>query len=149
VDIAPDIDMVYGPLVDAKKIPAHVDVFLVSGSVSTNEEIEKVRNIRESSEIVASFGDCAVTGNVPSMRNWKGADGALEHAYRETADDPDSPIPGQDIPVLLKRCRPVHEVIEVDEFIQGCPPDADLIHLVLGELLEGRTPRRGIRTKFG
>lgn len=149
LDIADQIEMVYGPLVDAKEIPDNVDVFLISGSVSTNEEVEEVKEIRENSTIVAALGDCAVTGNLPSMRNWQGAEPALEHAYRETTNTENPEIPREDIPHLLKRVRPVHEVIEVDEFIQGCPPNADLIFLIVSEMLQGRVPRRGIRTKFG
>ena len=148
LELADRIDMVYGPLVDAKEIPEEVDLFLISGSVSTDQEIEEVREIRDNSRIVASLGDCAVTSNVPAMRNAKGPEVALEHAYEETADVQNT-IPHQDIPHLLKRARPVHEVIEVDEYIQGCPPNADLIFLILSEMIEGRIPRRGIRTKFG
>ncbi len=152
VAIADKIEMVYGPLVDSKNIPEGTDVFLVTGSVSTNEELEKALEIREKSRIVASLGDCAVTGNVPSMRNSAGAKEALQAAYAR-GEKPEEKMPGlpgnSTLPVLLKRVRPLHEVIEVDEFIQGCPPGADLINLMLGELLEGRTPRHGVRTHFG
>jgi NAD-reducing hydrogenase small subunit len=148
LELADKIEMVYGPLVDAKEIPEDIDLFLISGSVSTDKELEEVREIRNNSRFVASFGDCAVTGNLPSMRNARGAEEALEHAYVTTVDD-NGELPGQNIPHLLKRARPVHEVIQVDEFIQGCPPDADLIHLIVSEMVEGRMPRRGIRTTFG
>ncbi len=153
VGLADRIEMVYGPLVDAKEIPSETDVFLITGSVSTDKEIEKVRAIRQSSRIVAAFGDCAVTGNVPSMRNYEGAKAALNKAYctEESGcrDIPGLGGSGTALPRLLERVRPVHEVIDVDQYIQGCPPGADLIHMILGELLEGRTPRRGIRTHFG
>lgn len=149
LELADKIEVVYGPLVDAKEIPENVDLFLISGSVSNNEELKEVKEIREHSRFVASFGDCAVTGNLPSMRNGKGPEVALEHAYVDTADVPAETVPHEDVPSLLKRVRPVHEVIEVDEYIQGCPPNADLIHLIVGEMVEGRMPRRGIRTTFG
>lgn len=149
LELADKIEMVYGPLVDAKEIPEEIDLFLISGSVSTDKELKEVREIRENSRFVASLGDCAVTGNLPSMRNARGAEVALEHAYIATADPQSDELPGKNIPHLLKRARPVHEVIQVDEFIQGCPPHADLIYLILNEMVEGRMPRRGIRTTFG
>ena len=151
--IAEKIEMVYGPLVDAKEIPDEVDVFLVSGSVSTQEEMEKAVEIRKKSHLVASLGDCAITGNVPSMRNQVGAREALHGVYGDEGVSCEE-IPGlggdkDSVPSLLKRVRPLHEVVEVDEFIQGCPPGAELINLILGELLAGRAPRRGVRTHFG
>ncbi len=152
LELSERIEMVYGPLVDYKTIPENVDVFLVSGSVSTDKEMDYVKKIRENTKIVASFGDCAVTGNLPSMRNPVGTRDILQEVYSQEGN-PCSQLPGMSedtpLPRLLKRARPVHEVIEVDQFIQGCPPHADLIHLIVSELLEGRTPRRGIRTMFG
>ena len=40
--LAEHIEMVYGPLVDAKEIPDDVDLYIINGSVSTDEDIEKV-----------------------------------------------------------------------------------------------------------
>jgi NAD-reducing hydrogenase small subunit len=148
LDLHEKITVVYGPLVDSKTIPDNVDLFLVSGSVSTDEDIKKAKEIRKSARYVVSLGDCAVTGNVPSMRNLVNTEDALKHAYEETADCQPQ-LPKEDIPRLLKRVRPLHEVIKVDEYIQGCPPSADLLHIIISELVEGRIPGRGIRTKFG
>jgi NAD-reducing hydrogenase small subunit len=51
-------------------------------------------------------------------------------------------------PALLDKVRPVHEVVQVDYFLQGCPPDADAIYALLRDLLSGRPPRTDGR-KFG
>src|SRR5207342_634376 len=83
IDLADKIDLVYSPLVDAKEFPADVDVTLVEGSVSTTEELEKIRRIRERTKILVALGDCAVTGNVPSMRNWFDTKAVCDRAYRE------------------------------------------------------------------
>jgi NAD-reducing hydrogenase small subunit len=45
------------------------------------------------------------------------------------------------VPKLLNRVRPIHEIVKVDVFIPGCPPDADAIWYALTELLAGRKPR--------
>jgi NAD-reducing hydrogenase small subunit len=42
----------------------------------------------------------------------------------------------------LPRVRPVHEVVKVDHFIDGCPPSADAIYAFLTALLEERAPAR-------
>ncbi|MGA3065530.1 MAG: NADP oxidoreductase [Tepidisphaeraceae bacterium] len=148
LDLAPLIDLVYSPLVDIKNFPDSVDVTLVEGSVSTNEEIEKIRKIRKHTKILIALGDCAVTGNVPAMRNPFGVAAVFDRAYRENAQLQQQ-NPATKLPILLDRVRPVHEVVKVDVFLPGCPPPADAIHYVVAELLAGRTPNPGSVTRFG
>jgi NAD-reducing hydrogenase small subunit len=148
LDLAPLIDLVYSPLVDCKQFPENVDVTLVEGSVSTDEDIHKILAIRQRTRMLIALGDCAVTGNVPAMRNPFGVEAALDRAYKENVDlQPQKPT--QHLPVLLERVRPVHEVVKVDLFVPGCPPPADAIYYVIGELLAGRAPNVGSVTRFG
>jgi NAD-reducing hydrogenase small subunit len=148
IDLADKIDLVYSPLVDVKEFPPDVDVTLVEGSVSTEEELAKIRRIRERTKILISLGDCAVTGNVPSMRNLFDTEAVCDRAYHENVDVHPQ-MPGTHLPVLLKRVRPVHEVVKVDVFIPGCPPPADAIHSILNDLLAGREPQVSTLTRFG
>ena len=142
------VDLVYSPLVDVKEFPGDVDVTLVEGAVSTNEEVEKIKRIRERTRILVLLGDCAVTGNVPSMRNPFGSDAILARAYQENVDiQPQTPT--FHLPVLFDHSRPVHEVVDVDVFVPGCPPPADAIHFVITELLAGRMPDVNNLTRFG
>jgi len=74
---------------------------------------------------------------------------AVEHrAYIENAQL-NQQIPREVIPQLLPKSRPVHEFVEVDVFVPGCPPSADTIHFVLTELLAGRIPYLTDKTRFG
>ena len=148
LDVAGSIELVYGPLVDAKEFPEGVDVTLVEGAVSSHEDEEKIRLIRNRSYLVVSFGDCAVTANVPAMRNQFKTDDLLKRAYVENATAQQG-IPTVDVPHLLKRARPVHEFINVDVFLPGCPPPPDAILFAVSELLEGRIPDLSGRTRFG
>jgi NAD-reducing hydrogenase small subunit len=92
-----------------------------------------------------------VTGNVTAMRNpLRRADPVLKRAYIENVDvNPRRPADPGVVPVLLDRVRPVHEVVDVDVFLPGCPPSADLIHFVLTELVAGRKPDLKDRLKYG
>jgi len=144
--LAEKIDLVLSPLVDNKKFPEMVDVTIMEGAVATTEDVEKVHKIRRHSKVIIALGDCAVTGNVPAMRNNFGADAALRRAYLENVSS-DPQIPREIIPPLLAAVRPVHEVVPVDLFIPGCPPSADLIFTVLSELLEGKVANPA--AKFG
>ena len=132
-------DLVYSPLVDVKDYPDGVDVCLVEGAVSSEEDLRKIKVIRERTRTLVSFGDCAVTANVPGMRNPIGPGPLLERAYLENATD-NREIPSQVVPRLLQAALPVHRVVAIDVFLPGCPPSADLIYGVLVDLLEGRTP---------
>jgi len=148
IELAAHVEMVYGPLTDLKEFPEQVDVTLVEGAVGTLEDEEKLRRIRERTRILVALGDCAVTANVPGMRNPFGPQSALERAYQENATlNPQTPT--QEVPPLQQRVRALHEVVPVDLFVPGCPPSADVIHYVLTELLAGRTPELAGRSRFG
>jgi NAD-reducing hydrogenase small subunit len=148
IELASKIDMVYGPLVDNKVFPEMVDVAIVEGAVATNEDISKIRKIRAHCKTLVALGDCAVTSNVPGMRNPFGVDAAMQRAFHENAEIQQQD-PTEHLPKLLERVRPVHEVVNVDVFVPGCPPPADAIHFVLSELLAGRTPEVSAHTRFG
>ena len=148
LDLADKIELVYSPLVDAKVFPEGVDVALVEGAVSSEEDLHKIQIVRDRTRVLVSLGDCAVTANVPAMRNPFLTASVYDRAYRENVTF-DPGVPERDVPALLPFVRPIHEIVPVDVFVPGCPPNADVIHYVLSELLGGRIPDVGVRTRFG
>jgi NAD-reducing hydrogenase small subunit len=148
IELASLVDLVYGPLVDAKEFPENVDVVLVEGAVSSEEDLERIQKIRQRTRILVSLGDCAVTSNVPSMRNRFPVAAVEQRAYIENAQL-NQQVPRQVIPALLPKARPVHEFVTVDVFVPGCPPSADTIYFILMELLAGRVPDLTDKTRFG
>ena len=141
-------DIVYSPLVDPREFPEGVDVALVEGAVGTEEDIEKIRLVRERSRILVALGDCAVTSNVPSMRNRLPVKMLLERIYIEGADVQKG-IPTDGVPTLLKQAIPLQDVVKVDVHVPGCPPSASSILFVLTELLDGRIPDLKSKVRFG
>jgi NAD-reducing hydrogenase small subunit len=134
--------------VDAQEFPKAVDVVLIEGAISSQEDLEKVRLIRQRSKLVIALGDCAVTGNVPAMRNQIVPRKLLERIYIEGVQE-NPGIPTEGVPALLRHAIPVHEVVKVDLHVPGCPPPAAAIAFVLGELLDGRVPDLSSKVKFG
>jgi NAD-reducing hydrogenase small subunit len=149
LELAEKVQVVYSPLVDSKEYPEDVDIALVEGAVASEEDERKIRHIRARTKILVSLGDCAVTGNVPSMRNSFGLPRVFERAYRENVSLQADGIPRDTVPPLLPKVRPVHETVAVDVFVPGCPPAADVIYFVVNELLEGRKPDLSTLSRFG
>jgi len=147
LDIFSRADLVYSPLVDYKEYPEHVDVCLVEGAVSSEEDLRKIKMIREHTGTIIAFGDCAVTSNVPGMRNPIGVEPLMDRSYRENVTI-NAQIPTEVVPALLPMSIPVHKVIKVDVFLPGCPPSADLIYTLLDDLLSGRVPETA-GSRFG
>lgn len=141
-------DLVYSPLVDAKEFPEDVDITLVEGAVSTTDDLKKLIKARRHSKVLVALGDCAITGNVPSMRNTFGRTAVLDTVYIENSTI-QKQVPGEVIPGLLKFSKPVHELVRVDVFLPGCPPSADTIYYALQELVAGRIPQFETVPRFG
>lgn len=145
--VAQKADLVYGPLVDVHEYPHDVDVAVVEGAISSQDDLEKIRIVRERTRFVLAIGDCAITSNVSGMRNQTPVKTLLESVYIDRADM-NKGIP-TDIPTLLKHAVPLHDVIKIDLHLPGCPPSAQLILYVLSELLDGRVPDLRTKTHFG
>ena len=151
LDLAPRIELVYSPLVDAKVFPDDVAITLVEGAVCNEDHLELAGRIRARSRLVVALGDCAVSGNVSALRNpLGGALAVLERAYCDPAGlRPQRPEAPGLLPRLLDRVLPLHQAIPVDAWLPGCPPSADLIHAVLVDLLEGRQPSLQGKLRYG
>lgn len=154
VDLAKMIDIVYSPVVDVKEYPENVDICLIEGAVCNEDNLELLHKIRQRTRVLVSFGDCAVTANVPAIRNQLGlgnAESVLQRAYMEGAQY-NARIPRNHgiVPELLPQVIPVHQAVHVEYFLPGCPPPADRIKALMVQVLEGKEPRlEGTQLKFG
>lgn len=138
VEIAGSFELVYGPLVDTKDFPEDVDITLIEGAVANMDNLELLEQIRKRSRILISFGDCAVTGNVTSLRNFFTVDDLLTAVYHAgPGNAPHGTEAAQELPALLPRVLPLHQVVTVDAYIPGCPPDPERIWTALSALLRG------------
>jgi len=146
--IAELVDVVYSRIVDTKEYPDEVDIALVEGAVASVDDEKKIQKIRAHTKLLVAMGDCAITGNVPAMRNPIGPEAILERAYIENASAQQQ-IPSVIVPKLLRVVRPIHEFVKVDVFLPGCPPSADTFHAALTALVTGAPLDISALTRFG
>src|SRR5215813_13361525 len=87
ISLSRKIDIVYGPLVDAQEFPEDVDVTLVEGAISSQDDLNKIQKIRQRTNTLISHGDCAINGNVPAMRNSIPVTKLLQSVYVDGAQE--------------------------------------------------------------
>ena len=137
------VDLRATPITDLKEPDeAGVTVGILEGGITNTYNEHVAKKMRSRCQILVALGDCAVFGGVPAMRNFFTIEDALERAYVSTpSTDESGKIPSNPELATMTIVRPVHEVVPVDVFVPGCPPDADIIFYVLAELAQGRIPK--------
>jgi NAD-reducing hydrogenase small subunit len=143
VQLAELVDIRATPITDLKEPDKDgVYVGILEGGINNTTNEEQAHRMRKRCKLLVALGNCAVFGGVPAMRNFFNIQDALRRAYVET----ESTDEGGKIPDDPELCRPtlvraVHEVVPVDIFLPGCPPDPEAIFYVLSELAQGRVPQ--------
>lgn len=130
------------PLDDKKTFDQPVDIGLVEGGCANELNVQVLREFRKNCRILVSVGACAISGGIPAMRNLVTLRECLESVYlRGAIVEGPGVIPNdEDLPLLLDRVYPCHEVVKIDYFLPGCPPSADTIWEGITALLGGKEP---------
>jgi NAD-reducing hydrogenase small subunit len=130
------------PFDDKKRFDSIVDIGYVEGGVSDENNVKTLRAFRDHCTILVGVGACAINGGVPALRNAVSLRECLATTYlSDGVEDADHMIPrDDDLPRLLDRVYPVHEIVRVDYFLPGCPPSADAIWAGLLALIAGEVP---------
>ncbi|MCB9464496.1 MAG: NADP oxidoreductase [Candidatus Eisenbacteria bacterium] len=131
------------PINDIKSIEHPVDIGLVEGGCANEDNVRVLQEFRRQCKVLVSVGDCATNGGLPSLRNLVPLEECLREAYLDgpTVHNDSGRIPDdEEIPLLLSRVKPCHEIVEVDYHLPGCPPSADAFWAAITALLEGHAP---------
>jgi NAD-reducing hydrogenase small subunit len=142
-DLIERIEFDRSPLTDIKHCDP-CDIGLLEGGICNAENVQVLREFRENCKILVAMGACAINGGLPAERNRINLAELFEEVYvtEETVDAgliPNDP----ELPLLLDKVYPLHELVQIDYFLPGCPPPADAFWKLLTDLLDGRTPRLG------
>lgn len=140
-ELAQLVDFDRSPLTDLKHC-GPCDIGLIEGGVCNAENVHVLREFRRNCKILVAVGACAVNGGLPAQRNHLELGACLQQVYqfREGLAAPQIPD-DPELPLLLDKVRPIHEVVRVDYFVPGCPPSGEALWKFLTDLIAGRTPR--------
>jgi NAD-reducing hydrogenase small subunit len=140
LDLAELVAFDRSPINDHKTFVGRCAVGLVEGGCANEENVRVLRDFRRNCDALVSVGDCATMGGVPAMRNVVPLEECLREAYLDgpSVDNPRGAVPDDpEIPLLLDRVFPCHEVVRIDYLLPGCPPSADALWAALRALLAG------------
>ena len=131
---------------------------LWNGSIRNDENEHLAHLLRKKSKILVAFGSCACEGCIPGLANLSSVKDLEETVFSTiTTDNPVKILPrplykvpeGElTIPTLYPTLRTLDQVVDVDYYMPGCPPEsnqvADVIDLVI-QVVQGKAelPAKG------
>ena len=148
LDLIELVEFDKSPITDIKKFSRPVDVGIIEGGCCNSENIHVLKYFRENCKILVSLGECALIGGLPAMRNNIPVEECIKEAYLDgmSTVNEEGILPNdEELPLILDKVYPCHEIVKIDYFIPGCPPRAELIweallHLATGKELNAEYP---------
>jgi len=134
------VDFGKSPIDDLKEFSGQCAVGLIEGGCCNEENVRVLRDFRAHCDILIAVGECATMGGLPALRNMVPLQECLDEAYKNgpTVYNPTGTMPcDKELPLLLSKVFPIQEVVKVDYFLPGCPPQADTLWQALVALLTG------------
>lgn len=143
LDLLQLVEFDRSPLTDIKTV-GECDIGIIEGGLCNAENVHVLREFRQHCKVLIALGACSVNGGLPAQRNHLSLAEILEEVYHTSPGIANGGIPNDpELPLPLDKVHPIHEVVQVDYFIPGCPPSGDAIWKVLTDLLAGKTPALG------
>jgi NAD-reducing hydrogenase small subunit len=135
------VDFDKSPIDDIKEFTGRCAVGLIEGGCCNEENVRVLQDFRRHCDILISVGDCAIMGGIPAMRNSIPLHECYSEAYQKgpSVHNPTGQIPDDpELPLLLNKVHPCHEVVKIDYHLPGCPPPADTLWQALVALLSNQ-----------
>ncbi len=141
IELAQVVAFDRSPLTDIEQC-GPCDIGLIEGGVCNSENVHTLREFRKNCKILVAVGACAINGGLPALRNFIPLEECLAEAYLHGIGVENPQIPSDvELPLLLDKVYPLHEIVKCDYFLPGCPPSADVFWKFLTDLIAGREPQ--------
>ena len=128
--VAGAVEIAYFVEARRRTLDGPYDVTLVEGSVTTEEEVERIKEVRRQTKFLVTIGACATAGGIQSLRNWTNVDDYVQAVYATP-----------DYIHTLDQSRPISDFVPVDFELRGCPISKRQLVELITALLTGRKPR--------
>ncbi len=143
LDLIELVEFNKSPVDDIKTFTKKCDIGLIEGGCCNSENVHVLQDFRKNCKILVSLGECAIMGGLPALRNQIPVQECLQEAYLNgptvKKSNDEKILPNDDeLPMILDKVYPCHEIVKIDYFLPGCPPRADLIWDALVALLKGK-----------
>jgi sulfhydrogenase subunit delta len=113
----------------SRVVPGPYDVGLVEGSITTADDVERIREVRRQCRFLVTIGACATAGGIQALRNWGRIDEFLAGVYARP-----------EFIATLATSTAVADHVPVDFELRGCPIDRGQLLDLLTAVLLGRRP---------
>lgn len=128
--VAGAVEIAYFVEARRRALDGPYDVTLVEGSVTTEEEVERIQEVRRQTKFLVTIGACATAGGIQALRNWADVHEFVQVVYATP-----------DYIHTLDRSRPISDFVPVDFELRGCPISKRQLVELITALLIGRKPR--------
>lgn len=161
LDVAAAFDIVFWPCVmdgkvrDVERMPdGAIELCLFNGGIRTSEQEYMAQLLRRKSKVLVAFGSCAHEGCIPGLANLSSREEIFQAVYGQgqSTENPQNLQPQTEthvpegellLPYFYDTLRTLDQVVPVDYYLPGCPPEAENIWKALEAVLAGKLPPRG------
>lgn len=142
LDLVELVEFNKSPIDDIKEFTKQCDIGIIEGGCCNSENVHVLKDFRKNCKILISIGECAIMGGLPAMRNGIPIKECIDEAYLDgptvKGSNEEGILPNDDeLPMLLDKVYPCHEVVKIDYYLPGCAPRAELIWEALSALITG------------
>lgn len=161
LDVASAFDIVFWPCVmdfKYKDVEAmedgEIDVCLFNGAIRNDENAHMAHLLRKKSKVLVAFGACAFGGSMPGLANFSDREQMFNWIYFDSpsTDNPDRVLPQKRtdvpegelrLPGFWNTVKTLAQVVPVDYYLPGCPPEAHSIEIAVNAIVSGQLPPPG------
>jgi coenzyme F420-reducing hydrogenase gamma subunit len=123
------LDIAYFLEAGRAEVRDHYDVSIVEGSITTEHDAQRIREVRAASDRLIAIGACANAGGIQALRNFASVKDFTSLVYA-------SPH----YISTLATSTPASAHVQVDFELNGCPPDKGQLLEVISAYLNERRP---------
>jgi len=161
-DVVAAADLVFWPIaLDTKykdveaMADGEIDLTLYNGAVRNSENEHIAHLLRKKTKILVAYGSCAHMGGIPGLGNFSNKEAIFNRAYveNESTNNPDGVFPQTEfevpegklvLPEFYNDVRTLDQVVDVDYYLPGCPPQTErLVEVFMAIVTGAELPPKG------